>query len=98
MEETVRTDYVKESEVLKALAHPVRLRIVDGLSRHECNVDKIVRALKIPQSTVSQHLGLLKARGIVTSKKEGVKTCYRVVDPRIVRLLKVLGTQSCEVV
>ena len=83
-------DYVKESGILKALAHPVRLRIVDGLINHECNVDKITKALKIPQSTASQHLALLKSRGIVSLRKEGVKTCYRVVDPRIVDLIKVL--------
>ncbi len=84
-------DYVKESGILKALAHPVRLRIVEGLINHECNVDKITRALKIPQSTASQHLALLKNRGIVNLRKEGVKTCYRVVDPRIVELLKIIS-------
>ena len=87
----VAIDYVKESGILKALAHPVRLRIVEGLIKHECNVDKITRALKIPQSTVSQHLALLKSRGIVSLRKEGVKTCYRVVDPRVVELLRVFG-------
>ena len=84
-------DYVKESGILKALAHPVRLRIVEGLINNECNVDKIMRALKIPQSTASQHLALLKSRGIVNLRKEGVKTCYRVVDPRIVELLKIIA-------
>jgi len=87
----VTIDYVKESGILKALAHPVRLRIVEGLINNECNVDKITRALKIPQSTASQHLALLKSRGIVNLRKDGVKTCYRVVDPRIVDLLKVLA-------
>ncbi len=85
------TDYVKESGVLKALAHPVRLRIAEGLMGRECNVDKIVKALKIPQSTASQHLAQLRSRGIVRLRKEGVKTCYRVVDPKIIRLLKVIG-------
>lgn len=84
-------DYVKESGILKALAHPIRLRIVEGLINHECNVDKIMRALKIPQSTASQHLALLKNRGIVNLRKEGVKTCYRVVDPRVIELLKVFA-------
>ncbi|MFA6143127.1 MAG: metalloregulator ArsR/SmtB family transcription factor [Candidatus Omnitrophota bacterium] len=83
-------DYEKESGMLKALAHPVRLRMVEGLINHECNVDRIVKALKIPQSTASQHLALLKSRGIVRPRKEGVKTCYCVVDPRIVELFKVL--------
>ena len=85
------SDYRKESDILKALAHPIRLRMVEGLISNECNVNKIVKALRIPQSTASQHLALLKARGIVQLRKEGVKTCYRVRDPRILGLLKILS-------
>lgn len=84
-------DHNKESALLKALAHPVRLKMVEGLSRNECNVDKIVRALKIPQSTASQHLAVLKNRSIVEMRKDGVKTCYRVADKKVVELLKVLS-------
>ena len=84
-------DYQDKSEMLKALAHPVRLRMVEGLLRHECHVDQIVKALNLPQSTVSQHLGVLKNRGIVQIRKEGVKTCYRVVDKKIAPLLKLLS-------
>jgi DNA-binding transcriptional ArsR family regulator len=72
---------------LKALAHPVRLRMVEGLLGKECNVNKMVKALNMPQSTVSQHLGILRSRGIVSIRKEGVKTCYRVIDPRIKELI-----------
>ena len=85
------SDYRKESETLKALAHPMRLKMVEGLMNHECSVDKIVKALKMPQSTVSQHLALLKSRGIVYLRKEGVRTCYRVVNPRVIKLMKLLG-------
>lgn len=84
-------DYIKESQLLKALAHPVRLKMVEGLMNHECNVDKMVQALKIPQSTVSQHLGVLKNQHIVKVRKEGVKTCYRVADPKVESLVKLLG-------
>ena len=84
-------DYAKQSDILKAMAHPIRLRMVEGLIHHECNVDRIVKALKIPQSTASQHLGILKARGIVQMRKEGVKTCYRVVDKRLIDLVNILG-------
>ncbi len=87
-------DYEKMSALLKALGHPVRLRMVEGLLHHECNVNKMVRALKLPQSTVSQHLGILKSRGVVRIRKEGVKTCCRVADAKVARLLKVLGQSS----
>ena len=85
-------DYEKESEILKALGHPVRLKMVEGLMNNECNVNKIVDVLNIPQSTASQHLGILKSRGIVVAKKEGVRTCYRVVDKRVRRIIHMLST------
>jgi len=84
-------DYAKQSNLLKALAHPVRLKIVEGLlSKDECNVDRMVRALKLPQSTVSQHLGILRSCGIVHIRKEGVKACYRILDERVKDLIGVL--------
>jgi ArsR family transcriptional regulator len=85
----MKTDYMKESEILKALAHPVRLRMAVGLVGSECNVTKMVKALGLPQSTVSQHLAVLKTRGIVEVHKAGVRTCCRVTDPRIKALLKI---------
>ena len=85
------TDYVKESELLKAMAHPVRLKIVEGLIHNECNVNKIVDKLKLPQSTVSQHLSILRNRGIVQVRKEGLKTCYKVVNPKVLALVDILG-------
>lgn len=84
-------DYAKQSSLLKALAHPVRLKIVTGLlSKDECNVDRMVKALKLPQSTVSQHLSILRSRGIVQIRKDGVKACYRILDKRIKDLIGVL--------
>ncbi|MHB9154243.1 MAG: ArsR/SmtB family transcription factor [Endomicrobiales bacterium] len=84
-------DFEKNSGLLKALGHPVRLRIVLGLlENEECNVNKIVENLGIPQSTASQHLGVLRSRGIIVPRKEGVKTCYRVVDERVKEIIAVL--------
>lgn len=81
-------DFEKNSDILKALGHPVRLQIVAGLSSgSECNVNTIVEKLNIPQSTVSQHLGILKSRGILTCRKKGVETCYFLADERIKKIL-----------
>jgi ArsR family transcriptional regulator len=81
-----------KSEVLKALGHPVRLQMVTGLLLHnECNVQKMVAALNLPQSTVSQHLAVLKSRGIVELRRDGVRSCYRLADERMVKLVKTLS-------
>jgi len=85
------SDYVRESGILKALAHPARLKMAEGLMRCECNVDKMVRSLKIPQSTASQHLAILKSRNIVKVRKDGVRTCYRVIDPKVKKIIKILS-------
>ena len=92
MESNKTMDYEKESEILKALGHPIRLKMVEGLINNECNVNKIVDVLNIPQSTASQHLGILKSRGIVIARKEGVRTCYRVVDERVRRIIQIFST------
>ncbi len=85
-------NFVKESELLKALGHPIRLKMLCGLMDSEgCHVNKMVEKLKLPQSTVSQHLGILRSRGIIVPEKKGVKTCYRIADTRVVQLVKLLG-------
>jgi DNA-binding transcriptional ArsR family regulator len=70
-----------EAEVCKVLGHPVRLKIVAGLCSQECNVKHIWECLGLPQATVSQHLALLKNKGIIEGKREGVEVHYSVTHP-----------------
>jgi len=70
-----------EAEVCKVLGHPVRLKIVAGLCSQECNVKHIWECLGLPQATVSQHLALLKNKGIIEGKREGVEVHYSVIHP-----------------
>jgi len=81
--------YEEISEMFKALAHPARLKIVIGLLKDECNVAQIQRVLRLPQSTISQHLRVLKNAGVIKGRKEGTKTCYRVVDKRVRKIVKI---------
>ncbi len=84
-------DYGKFSELFKALGHPVRLHIVCGLMCGDgCNVNKIVENLQLPQSTVSQHLAILRNHGIIDFKKDGVKTCYRVTDQKVMDIIELI--------
>ena len=83
-------NYSKESDFLKALGHPVRLKMVEGLARNKCNVNQIVKKLRLPQSTVSQHLSILRMHGIIVPEKEGVKTCYRVVSDKARKIVSIL--------
>ena len=86
----MKLDYEKDAELLKTLGHPLRLKMVECLISDECNVNKIINIFNTPQSTVSQHLGMLKSKGVVVVRKEGVKRCYKVTDKRIGRIIKIL--------
>lgn len=79
-----------EAETLKVLGHPIRLKIVAGLCTQECNVKHIWECLGLPQATVSQHLALLKNKGIIEGKREGVEVHYSVVSPLAKRLVQVI--------
>jgi len=83
-----------ESELLKAIAHPMRLKIIDllllELPAEGCSVNAIQKKLSIPQSTISQHLQILKNKGIIDGSKTGTRVCYRVIDKRVSKILKIL--------
>jgi ArsR family transcriptional regulator len=77
-----RSDVFKQqAQVLKALANESRLRIVDRLSRGEASVGHLTELVGSDISTVSRHLALLRAHGIVDDRREGNVVYYRLVTP-----------------
>ena len=72
--------FEREAEILKVLGHPIRLKIVAGLLSEACNVKKIWECLGLPQATVSQHLALLKNKGIIEGRRNGVAVYYSVIS------------------
>ena len=98
---TLAQDAIEERTVrmLRALANPVRYRIVQLLAdRAECVCGDLVEALPLAQSTVSEHLKVLKDAGIVQGTIEGTNTCY-CLDPEALAALaaqiRALGTRAC---
>lgn len=83
-------DYDRESEILKVLGHPIRLKIIAGLISQECNVKKIWECLGLPQATVSQHLALLKNKNIIIGRREGVEVYYQVTSTEAIRIVAAL--------
>lgn len=87
----------QEAETLKVLGHPVRLKIIAGLMSHSCNVKKIWECLGLPQATVSQHLALLKNKGLIEGRRDGVEVYYEVVSPVARKIVGALfGEVDCE--
>ncbi|HWQ54279.1 MAG TPA: metalloregulator ArsR/SmtB family transcription factor [Bryobacteraceae bacterium] len=76
MEKKLRVRNEARARILKALAHPTRLFIVDELSRQERCVCELTEMVGADISTVSKHLSLLKAAGIVTDEKRGAQVFY----------------------
>lgn len=82
----------EEADLLKALAHPVRLAIVKGLMAEEgCNVSEMQNCLEIPQSTLSQHLAKLRESDILNSKRNGLERNYYVVNEKVKKIVSVLS-------
>ncbi len=80
--------YRTQAALHKALAHPVRLRILDILARDEACVCHLTAALRKPQPYVSQQLSLLREAGLVADRREGALIYYRLADEHLARLLE----------
>ncbi|HHW44831.1 MAG TPA: winged helix-turn-helix transcriptional regulator [Desulfotomaculum sp.] len=79
-----------KADILKALAHPTRVNILESLRRGERCVCEIIEELDMEQSNVSQHLAVLKKLDIVDSRKEGLRVNYRVKHPEVFQILDLL--------
>jgi DNA-binding transcriptional ArsR family regulator len=76
-----------KAEFFKALAHPLRIRIIDALRDGEIGVNDLCARLDVEQSTLSQQLAQLRGRNIVVGRKEGQNVYYSIRDTAIFRLL-----------
>ena len=81
MNKTEKAIYKQRAEVLKAIAHPIRLAIIDLLAGGEKTVGLIVRRVGSTQSNVSKHLSLLKHCGIIDDRKIGLNRFYYLKIP-----------------
>lgn len=78
-----------KADLFKTLGHPLRIQILEILRSGEVSVRDLLRELEVEPSTASQQLGVLRARGIVESRRTGAAVLYRVRDHRMIELLDV---------
>ena len=78
-------------DALKALAHPVRLRIMQALTGTERNVGEIDDAAQIGQPTLSQQLAVLRNAGLVKTRKDAKLVYYRIDDVRLAKIVDAAG-------
>ena len=85
-------DHSELAMACKALGHPARIRILQFLKRADrCICGEIVDSLPLAQSTVSQHLKILKQAGLVVGEIEGPRTCYCLDKKKLARLKELVA-------
>lgn len=80
--------YNIKAEFLRALAHPLRLQIIELLKGGEKNVGGIIKAINIQQSSLSRHLTILKEAGILKSRQQGTVIYYAIEEHNIFLVLR----------
>ncbi len=90
-------DIQRASRSLKAMSHPLRLKILCVLGADERSVQEIVAAVGTSQSNISQHLAILRDKGILASRKEANRVYYRVGDNRTLRLIEMMQDVFCTI-
>ncbi len=88
-------DIETASRSLKAMSHPLRLKILCTLGNREVCVQGIVENVGTSQSNISQHLAILRDKGILSSRKDANKVFYRVGDERTLRLIGMMQEVFC---
>ena len=77
----------RAARVIRVLGHPLRLRLLETLEAGEVNVTDLVHASGATQALVSQHLGILRAEGVVGTRRDGGRIFYRITEPKVHRIL-----------
>ena len=88
-------DIERASRSLKAMSHPLRLKILCTLGDQEVSVQDIVDQVGTSQSNISQHLAILRDKGILTSRKDANRVFYRVSDNRTLKLICMMREVFC---
>lgn len=91
-----KQEHVEQAaRALKAMAHPLRLRILCVIGTDEVSVQDIVAAVGTSQSNVSQHLGILRDKEVLLARKEANRVFYRVGDERTLQLIGMMREVFC---
>lgn len=88
-------DIDRASRSLKAMSHPLRLKILCTLGDEEVSVQDIVEQVGTSQSNISQHLAILRDKGILASRKDANRVYYRVSDFRTLKLIGMMREVFC---
>lgn len=84
------------ADYFRALSEPLRLRILNALREHACNVGELTELLDCSQANVSKHLATLTRLGLVERRAQGTAAFYRIADPRVYQLCDLVCGQMAD--
>jgi DNA-binding transcriptional ArsR family regulator len=88
-------DIARAALCIKAMSHPLRLKILCVLGNRSVSVQEIVEQVGTSQSNISQHLSILREKNILDSKKEANRVFYFIDDDRMLKLIKMMRDVFC---
>lgn len=88
-------DILQASNAIKAIAHPLRLKILCVLGDQEISVQDIVEHVGTSQSNISQHLAILRDKGVLSTRKDANRVFYRIGDLRTLKLVSLMREVFC---
>src|SRR3989338_9474485 len=82
--------FALHAEVCKAMANPTRLKVLNALRQGEQSVQVLAKTLKLRKANLSQHLAILRQRGIVATRRDGLNIYYRCANPKMLKACAIL--------
>lgn len=90
-------DIHQAAQAIKAIAHPLRLKILCVLGDQEISVQDIVEQVGTSQSNISQHLAILRDKGVLATRKDANRVYYRIGDLRTLKLVGMMRDVFCSI-
>lgn len=90
-------DIQQAAQAIKAIAHPLRLKILCVLGDQEISVQDIVEQVGTSQSNISQHLAILRDKGVLATRKDANRVYYRIGDLRTLKLVGMMRDVFCSI-
>ena len=82
--------YKIHAEMCKVFSNPTRLEVLNLLKNKEISVTELIEKTKLSQANISQHLSIMKSKGIVTSNRKGKNIYYKLTNPKIIKSFNII--------
>ena len=86
----VKDIYELHAEMCKTFSSPTRLKLLNLLRENELSVTQLIKKTKLSQANISQHLAIMKYKGVVTSQRKGKTIAYKIINPKIIKAFDII--------